>query len=358
MAIGVQEADVWAAADALLQAGEQPTIERVRLQLGRGSPNTVGPHLKAWFRGLSARLNATGQAEAGGPAPDSVTQAAQQFWTLALAAAKAEWQQAIAIERQALTNAQEALAADQRALALEQERLRQRETDLKATIYSLREQAAALRDRAETLEKQCQQSDARATSLEARLSEVTERERALQERQHEAEQQHRQALAAAEQRHASHERRWLNDLDVQRQATRKAQDDLEQQRKTAATSQAAHQDVLARAADELRDAHDELAHARHESLNTKRTIAQLEQAQDALQTQLAMAQTSAAAVHDSLKERIADLNLRLAAQSDQLQVKDQQISAQAQVLAQTQALAQQVRHAASPTPKAKRAPQR
>lgn len=43
---GVQMDDVWAAADAVLNQGERPTIERVRQQLGRGSPNTVGPMLR------------------------------------------------------------------------------------------------------------------------------------------------------------------------------------------------------------------------------------------------------------------------------------------------------------------------
>ena len=40
---GVQREDVWAAADAVLLAGEKPTLERVRQPLGSGSPNTVGP---------------------------------------------------------------------------------------------------------------------------------------------------------------------------------------------------------------------------------------------------------------------------------------------------------------------------
>ena len=42
---GVQEQDVWAAADAVLLQGERPTIERVRQHMGRGSPTTVGPML-------------------------------------------------------------------------------------------------------------------------------------------------------------------------------------------------------------------------------------------------------------------------------------------------------------------------
>jgi len=49
---GVQQDDVWAAADALIAEGLRPTIERVRQKLGRGSPNTVSPMLEAWFATL------------------------------------------------------------------------------------------------------------------------------------------------------------------------------------------------------------------------------------------------------------------------------------------------------------------
>lgn len=41
MAIGVPETDVFAAADAVLERGERPTVERVRQELGRGSPARV-----------------------------------------------------------------------------------------------------------------------------------------------------------------------------------------------------------------------------------------------------------------------------------------------------------------------------
>ena len=53
---GIQEADVFEAADALLAEGKRPTIERVRLKIGRGSPNTVSPMLERWFETLGERL--------------------------------------------------------------------------------------------------------------------------------------------------------------------------------------------------------------------------------------------------------------------------------------------------------------
>ncbi|WP_368859848.1 DNA-binding protein, partial [Escherichia coli] len=47
MATGITEVDVWRASDALLLEGARPTIERVRQKIGRGSPNTVSPHLES-----------------------------------------------------------------------------------------------------------------------------------------------------------------------------------------------------------------------------------------------------------------------------------------------------------------------
>ena len=81
---GVQMEEVWAAADAVLALGERPTIERVRLQLGRGSPNTVGPMLDGWFGSLAGRLQAPGDPAEGPtdaeiPLPGPVMRASEGF---------------------------------------------------------------------------------------------------------------------------------------------------------------------------------------------------------------------------------------------------------------------------------------
>lgn len=47
MARGITEEDVHKAADAIVGRGERPTIERIRAELGRGSPNTVNRYLDA-----------------------------------------------------------------------------------------------------------------------------------------------------------------------------------------------------------------------------------------------------------------------------------------------------------------------
>jgi hypothetical protein len=79
---GVTAADVELAADALFRAGEKPTIEKVRAKIGTGSPNTINPLLDAWWKTVSARLDA-------GPAalhrlPESVAHVAEALWMQAL----------------------------------------------------------------------------------------------------------------------------------------------------------------------------------------------------------------------------------------------------------------------------------
>ena len=44
---GITEEDVRGAADAIVGRGERPTIDRIRAELGRGSPNNVNRHLDA-----------------------------------------------------------------------------------------------------------------------------------------------------------------------------------------------------------------------------------------------------------------------------------------------------------------------
>ncbi|NKN34704.1 hypothetical protein HF203_15920, partial [Marichromatium bheemlicum] len=45
---GITYKEVAAAAEALTEQGETPSIKRVRDHLGTGSPNTIHRHLSAW----------------------------------------------------------------------------------------------------------------------------------------------------------------------------------------------------------------------------------------------------------------------------------------------------------------------
>lgn len=82
---GITEDDVFQACDALLIEGARPTIERVRQRVGRGSPNTVGPHLDAWFKHLGSRLKDARDMAVSNAVPDPVLQAARALWNVALA---------------------------------------------------------------------------------------------------------------------------------------------------------------------------------------------------------------------------------------------------------------------------------
>jgi chromosome segregation ATPase len=88
---GIQEQDVWQAADALLLEGARPTIERVRQKIGSGSPNTVSPFLETWFKHLGGRIKDPGAFAAPPDVPEPVLQAARHFWETALAQTRADF---------------------------------------------------------------------------------------------------------------------------------------------------------------------------------------------------------------------------------------------------------------------------
>lgn len=78
---GVQPHDVEATADALIAEGLRPTIERVRLKIGRGSPNTIAPMLDAWFAKLGSRLGVVpSETNSAEKIPPNVQQAVEALW--------------------------------------------------------------------------------------------------------------------------------------------------------------------------------------------------------------------------------------------------------------------------------------
>src|ERR1700688_4890243 len=79
---GITQRDIAHAADSLLRAGERPTIEKIRLKLGKDSPHTINPKHDGWWKSLSARLDS-------GPAalhrlPETVAHVAEALWMQAL----------------------------------------------------------------------------------------------------------------------------------------------------------------------------------------------------------------------------------------------------------------------------------
>jgi len=122
MARGITEPDVHRACDALLLAGERPTIERVRLSLGRGSPNTVSPMLDAWFRQLGPRLQGADHRAQLPGVPEDVAQALAQCWHLALGKATQAMEQRLVEGLAALTAERDAAHEQARAAQAERQR--------------------------------------------------------------------------------------------------------------------------------------------------------------------------------------------------------------------------------------------
>ena len=229
---GVQESDVWAAADALIAQGLRPTIERVRQHIGRGSPNTVSPMLETWFATLGRRLGVAGEQDPSvlQSVPDPVQRLAQDLWEMAQEEAKES-------ARHALAQREDALKAAEQEQLTQKEQLAQREVTMQAqkeamnqALQAAQAQAQDLVRRLDEVQQQLQDRDQRLEELREELS-AANRQRELQQQKHGEEIQasalERQRMA---EQYAGNERHMLNEVDRARQeltAAKKTQQDQE-----------------------------------------------------------------------------------------------------------------------------------
>ena len=240
---GIQESDVFAAADALLAEGKRPTIERVRQQIGRGSPNTVSPMLEKWFATLGERL-VSSQAGSGRSAgndadgmPVGVRNAAKLLWETARREAEEVQRAESASVRVELQAREEALAEAQGVLAQREDAFAQARVSLDAALKSSQQAR-------ETLERQLKDHAIEAHRVRMGLEDEIKRLTALLSQaaqvQEELRRAHAEALAVkdqdlrrAEDRHAAQERRMLEDVERARQAAKHAESGFarEQQRR-------------------------------------------------------------------------------------------------------------------------------
>jgi chromosome segregation ATPase len=215
---GIQEADVWAAADALLAEGQKPTIEKVRLHMGRGSPNTVAPMLDAWFATLGARLGLNQQTqELRNSVPTEVLEATHALWSNALEHAQQVAEQTLQSREQAATAAQLQLEALQAKLAQREEGLQQQKNAMDAALQLAQAQREDLSRRLDEMHQQLSERDQQLEKQRMENAEQRQAQQALRD-QHakavESATQERQRLA---EQFAGNERRMLADLDRSRQ---------------------------------------------------------------------------------------------------------------------------------------------
>ena len=276
---GIQYEDVAQAADALLQEGSRPTIERIRLRLGRGSPNTVSPMLEQWFGGLGQRLGGGALTSSENAVPAPVLQAAQALWAAASSAADEnaaqEWsarqaeQDTTAKELEtarAQLQARE-LALDERlqametALALSTQQLHESNERAKAQQAALAQREQELRDVRKALSDAAQRSSAQLAALQQQLEQVQA--------------QARDERSAIEARHIANERRWLEEVDRARQEARKSALLAQEEAKKNALLHAQAELAAGAAADALQaanNAHAEQLQAAREELASAQAL--------------------------------------------------------------------------------------
>lgn len=213
----ISQVDVFRAADELLVQGDRPTIDRVRMRLGRGSPNTINDHLDAWWAKLGARLRDLPGQEFP-QLPQAVAHALQNLWNRALEGAHEALGNSIHVREEALRAAEAALAARVEEVNVRTQAVDARATALEDSLTLAREQLSAALHRTQTLEHtlgereellsrartHAQGAEAAAAQLRAQLTA--------------ADAAHRDERARLAQRSATTESRWLQEVDRARQA--------------------------------------------------------------------------------------------------------------------------------------------
>lgn len=240
MARGITVEDVWQAADELLIEGQRPTIERVRQKIGRGSPNTVSPHLDAWFARLGDRLQAPPQfstptqvmGKKGADAHEAWMESAQRLWAeareQAMQQVRAEIEAEIAGQRGELLAQTELLAARQQSLESAEADLNARAEGFRQTLNLAEQQLSELRQERERLLAQLdgllQERNRLDEALQAQLQQSTQ-ERALQQA-----------------RSIEQERYWQMEVERSRERARSLSQEVDSVRQDLSRARAEHQE--------------------------------------------------------------------------------------------------------------------
>lgn len=223
---GVQIEEVWAAADAVLSLGERPTIERVRQQLGRGSPNTVGPMLDGWYGSLAKRLQSPVDAVeqddgAEVPLPAPVVRAAKSIWGRALQHADERVTAQFTEARKELSVRAEALRQAQDVLVQETQRLADRSEAYDLAMQARDAQIAEMGRLVQELQQQLAGNQEMLAASRSESKQLRLAADALRRRQEEMEIDHRGERARLEERAQAQERRLNAEVDRARQESKR-----------------------------------------------------------------------------------------------------------------------------------------
>jgi Plasmid replication region DNA-binding N-term len=162
---GITAADVERAADALLRHGSRPTIEKVRAEIGSGSPNTINPLLDAWWHRLASRLDA-------GPAalhrlPESVLHVAEVLWLQALDEGRQRARLELTSNKSAAEDEQRRLEVRSHVLSLREAELDERLRSRERALEESREQLLNLMSAVQRDQATIRARDTRIAALQA-----------------------------------------------------------------------------------------------------------------------------------------------------------------------------------------------
>lgn len=152
---GITQEQVNAAADAILGAGKNPTVEKIRAALGTGSPNTIIRMLDVWRSQVGGRLR---QVNALPEVPGHVSHAMAELWRMAIEESERALTDRFAGERAAL----EASVAK---LTQERDSCKARLQEAAAEVARARTERDLAEHACATLDSQLQDSHALRTDL-------------------------------------------------------------------------------------------------------------------------------------------------------------------------------------------------
>lgn len=205
MARGVTQDQVTYAADALLARGERPTIEKVRAELGTGSPNTLLRLLDVWWAELAARLAAQARAQLP-EIPDAVQRAMMTLWSESVVTARQEAAARYADRERQLAECETAIKAQLMRIAAE------KETQQQTLQQAFVERDVARRE----LTDERRRVDDLQQSLSTALHSLSEAQSTITSLRHAGENAQK-ALQLDRERTAAKEQHWLREVDRARE---------------------------------------------------------------------------------------------------------------------------------------------
>ncbi|MFD1216668.1 DNA-binding protein [Microbulbifer celer] len=175
---GVGYIDIVNAAEALKERGEEPTVDRVRTELGTGSKSTIAPLLKRW------RAEAEGANVDTGGLPRELVDALKSLYESVQAQSAQEIQQAREECEEAVGNLERELAQVKSTLSERTQSLENVEQKLQASTEEgeeLQRQLNQVRSALEKSEYQREEGSARIVELKAAVSELKAENRDVRE---------------------------------------------------------------------------------------------------------------------------------------------------------------------------------